>query len=92
MPGYLSKALARFKHSALGKPQHQPYPHQPIIYGAKTQTSQPADESPSLSKEKKKYVQERTGVFLYYARAVDSTMLMALNATATEQESPTKTG
>eukprot|EP00956_Cyclotella_meneghiniana_P045361 scaffold364543_cov146-Cyclotella_meneghiniana.AAC.1 len=90
MPGYVVKALARFQHRPPGKPQHQPYPHQPIVYGAKTQTSQPLDESPLLNKEKKKFVQEVTGVFLYYARAVDSTMLVALSAIAAEQGAPTE--
>eukprot|EP00956_Cyclotella_meneghiniana_P033872 scaffold99769_cov87-Cyclotella_meneghiniana.AAC.1 len=90
MPGYVVKALARFHHRPPGKPQHQPYPHQPIVYGAKTQTSQPLDESPLLNKEKKKFVQEVTGVFLFYARAVDSTMLVALSAIAAEQGAPTE--
>ena len=90
MPGYVIKALARFHHRPPAKPQHQPYPHQPIIYGAKIQTLQPTDDSPLLNKEKKKFVQEVTGVFLYYARAVDSTMLVALSAIAAEQGSPTE--
>ena len=51
---------------------------------------QPTDDSPLLNKEKKKFVQEVTGVFLYYARAVDSTMLVALSAIAAEQGSPTE--
>eukprot|EP00956_Cyclotella_meneghiniana_P010267 scaffold14174_cov46-Cyclotella_meneghiniana.AAC.3 len=42
------------------------------------------------NKEEKKFVQEVTGVFLYYARAVDSTMLVALSAIAAEQGAPTQ--
>ena len=34
--------------------------------------------------------QQVTGTFLYYARAVDSTMLVALSALASEQAIPTK--
>jgi hypothetical protein len=90
MPGCVEKALARFKHSPPAKPQHQPHPHQPIEYGAKSQHSQPDDTSPPLNKADKKFVQEVTGVFLYYARAVDSTMLVALSAIATEQGAPTQ--
>jgi hypothetical protein len=54
MPGYVEKALAIFKHSLPAKPQHQPHPHQPIDYGAKTQHSQPDDTLPLLSKAEKR--------------------------------------
>ena len=91
MPGYVDKALIRFNHQRPSKPQHQPHPHLPIVYGAKQQTSQPEDTSPKLNKEQTKFVQEVTGVFLYYARAVDSTMsLVALSAIAAEQGNPTE--
>ena len=90
MPGYVDKALIRFNHPRPSKPQHQPHPHLPIVYGAKKQTSQPEDTSPKLNKEQTKFVQEVTGVFLYYARAVDSTMLVALSAIAAEQGNPTE--
>ena len=90
MPGYVDKALVRFNHQRPSKPQHQPHPHLPIVYGAKQQTSQPEDTSPKLNKEQTKFVQEVTGVFLYYARAVDSTMLVALSAIAAEQGNPTE--
>ena len=90
MPGYVEKALARFQWRKPKKPQHQPHPHVPIVYGAKKQTSQPEDSSPRLDRAKTKFVQEVTGVFLFYARAVDSTMLVALSAIAAEQGAPTE--
>jgi hypothetical protein len=90
MPEYVEKALKKFNHKPPAKPQNQPHPHQPIVYGAKKQHSQPDDKSSLLSKEKKKFVQEVTGVFLFYARAVDSTMLVALSAIAAKQGAPTK--
>ena len=92
MPGYVKvkKALIQFGHTPPKKPQHQPHPHLPIVYGANKQMSQPEDTSPRLNKEKTKFVQEVTGVFLFYARAVDSTMLVALSAIATEQGTPTE--
>jgi hypothetical protein len=88
MPGYVPKALVRFNHKPPAKPQHSPYPHQPINYGAKTQHTKEEDNTPLLNKDKKKFVQEVTGVFLFYARAVDSTMLVALSAIAAEQGAP----
>lgn len=90
MPGYVQKALKRFDHQRPAKPQHQPHPHLPIEYGAKKQLSTPEDKSPLLDKDKKKFIQEVTGVFLFYARAVDSTMLVALSAIAAEQAAPTE--
>jgi hypothetical protein len=44
--------------------------------------------SPPLNKEKIKYVQAVAGALLYYARAVDSTILPALSSLATEQAKP----
>jgi hypothetical protein len=90
MPGYVKKALVRFKHRPPAKPQHQPHPHLPIKYGEKKQMSEPEDTSPKLNREETKFVQEVTEVFLFYARAVDSTMLVALSAIAAEQGSPTQ--
>jgi hypothetical protein len=43
-----------------------------------------------LSKEDKKFIQEVTGTFFFYARAVDATMLVALGSLASEQASPTQ--
>ena len=36
MPGYVEKALVRFKHPTPRKPQHAPYPAAPIEYGKKS--------------------------------------------------------
>ena len=83
-------ALKRFNHVAPKKPQHQPYPHTKPKYGQKVQYTKGADDSPPLSKSDKKFFQEVVGVFLYYARAVDLTMLAALGSLASEQASPTE--
>jgi hypothetical protein len=44
--------------------------------------------SPLLNKEETKYVQAVAGTLLYYARAVDSTILPALSSLATKQAKP----
>ena len=54
---------------------------EPIHYGAKVQYSQPIDHTP-ISDEQHKFIQQVTGKFLFYARAVDPTMLHALNCIA----------
>jgi hypothetical protein len=90
MPGYVTKALKRFQHPTPSKPQNQPHPHIPPKYGAKVQYNEPEDTSPQLNKEATRFIQEVTGTFLFYARAIDSTMLTALSTLASEQARPTE--
>jgi hypothetical protein len=90
MPGYLDKAFTRFKHEAPGKIQHSPHPHVVPQYGMKTQYATDGDDSPLLSNKDMKYIQAVAGTLLYYARAVDPTILTALSSIATEQAKPTE--
>ena len=90
MLNYVADAIKRFHHEQPRKPEDQPYPHVKPNYGAKTQYATNEDTSPLLSKADKKFVQEVTGTFLYYARAVDTTMLTALGSIATQQANPTE--
>jgi hypothetical protein len=87
---YVPKVLMRVQHKAPSMPQHQPYPHIKPTYGATRQYAEASDTSELLSKENKTYVQEVIGMFLYYARCVDSSMLPALKTLATQQATPTK--
>jgi hypothetical protein len=48
------------------------------------------DTSPLLNKEEAKYVQAVAGTLLYYAQAVDNSILPALSAIATKQAKPTE--
>jgi hypothetical protein len=48
------------------------------------------DDSPPLSANDTKFVQAVAGTLLYYARAVDATILTALSVIATEQANPTQ--
>ena len=90
MPGYVEKALARFGHTIPEEPQHQPHKHTIPSYGATIQYAKAEDSSRLLSKEKKKYIQQVIGTFLYYGRAVDSTMLTTLSSIASTQAEPTE--
>jgi hypothetical protein len=86
MPGYLAKVMIRFKHETPNKIQNSPHCHIKIQYGAKQQYVNDEDTlSPPLNKEETKYVQAVAGTLLYYARAVDSTILPALSSLATKQ-------
>jgi hypothetical protein len=91
MPSYYEKAGQLFQHSKPNKPQHQPYLSAPRIYGNKQQFCDSANTYPALGKQQKTFVQEEIGVFLYYAHAVDCTMLTTLESLATQQASPTAT-
>lgn len=89
MPGYLDKALLRFKHETPKTKQNSPHPHVTPQYGAKTQYAEETDSSPPLGKEETKFIQAAAGTLLYYGRAVDNTILPSLSAIATEQAKPT---
>ena len=90
MPGYVERALARFGHLIPKKLQHQPHKHTVPTYGATIQYAKDDDATNLLSKEEKKYIQQVLGTFLYYGRAVDSTMLTALSSIASTQAEPTE--
>ena len=90
MPGYVERALARFGHLIPKILQHQPHKHTVPTYGATIQYAKDNDATNLLSKEEKKYIQQVLGTFLYYGRAVDSTMLTALSSIASNQAEPTK--
>jgi hypothetical protein len=83
MPGYCKKAGQCFQHEYPHKRQDQPYPHTEFIYGAKQQYVDEPDSSPPLGKKDNTFIQEVIEVFLYYASAVDCTMLPALGSLAT---------
>ena len=89
MPGYIAKALARFAHPAPKKPQHQPHPHTERTYGATIQYAKAQDTSPVLPATDKTFIQQVLGVLLYYGRAVDSTVLVAIGSIASAQATPT---
>jgi hypothetical protein len=90
MPGYVAKALQRFSHPAPARAQHSPHAWTKPQYGASTQLTAPIDTSPRLDKAGITRLQQIIGVFLYYARAVDSTMLVALGSLAANQTQATE--
>ena len=92
MPDYVRNALQKLQHKVHIFPQYSP--HNFIITkwtqkGDRQYTRQ-LDTSPFLTPKETTYVQTVVGTFLYYARALDSTMLPALNNIASQQSQPTK--
>ena len=88
MPGYIARALQQFDHSPPTQPQHAPHAWIAPQYGARQQFVVP-DVMPVLDLLNRKCVQEVLGTLLYYARAIDCTMLPALGTLATQQATPT---
>ena len=91
MPNYVHKQLLQYyRHEPPRQPQDCPYEPNPIKYGKNSDNLYPEEESPFLGKANTKYIQQVVGSFLYYARAIDMTILMALSAIAAEQAKPTE--
>jgi hypothetical protein len=84
------KELTKYTHIVPLKPQHCLHAPNPIKYGKDNQAPSPADKSPHLNESHKKPIQQIVGSFLYYARAVDLTILMALSEIASQQAAPTE--
>ena len=90
MPNYVHKQLTKYNHSPPKKRQNCPYAPEPKKYGKSAQYITPEPECPAVDATDKKYVQQVVGSFLYYARAIDMTILHALNSIAAESSKPTK--
>jgi hypothetical protein len=89
MPGYVSNVLSKFQLDAPKHPQHTPSKYVTPVYGTKTQYATKY-ETPPLTAKQCLTIQKVTGSVLYYARAVDPTVLMPLNDVTTEQTKATE--
>jgi hypothetical protein len=89
MPGYVSNVLSKFQHDTHKHLQHTPSSYVTPVYGAKTQYAT-KDETLPLTAKQCLTIQKVTGSILYYARAVDPTVIIPLNDIATEQTKATE--
>jgi hypothetical protein len=90
MPNYVQDALTEFEHPPPSKPEHQPYRHNPPQFGVKTQLTETVDNSTPLNKQETLWLQQITSKFLYYSRAVNPTMNVALSTLASQQTKGTQ--
>jgi hypothetical protein len=90
MPGYIKAALHKYQHPVPARPEHAPHTWNPPIYGAKTQFVTDKTSSPVLSNKDVNKLQQLTGTLLYYARAVDPTLIMPINVLESEQSNTTE--
>jgi hypothetical protein len=89
MPGYVSNVRSTFQHDAPKHPQHNPSRYITPVCSAKTQYAT-KDETLPLTAQQCLTIQKVTGSVLYYARAVDPTVLMSRNDIFTEQTKATE--
>jgi hypothetical protein len=89
MPGYIKAALHKYQHAAPTRPEHAPHTWNPPVYGAKTQYVENETTSPALSAKDVNKLHQLTGTLLYYARAVDPTLIMPISVLASEQSKAT---
>ena len=90
MPNYAPKQLLTYGIPPPKLAQHTTFEPRPINYGTKPDTIIHEDPGKLLGEYEKKYIQQVLGSFLYYARAIDMTILLALNNIATHQAKPTE--
>ena len=90
MDGYVEKALQKFMHPTPSRPTHSPHQWTKPQYGVKTQLTKAPDTSPPLDKSGIKRVQQIIGTMLFYARAIDNTMLVAIGSIAAAQSKGTE--
>ena len=82
MKDYVKNALLQFQHELPNQHHYAPSKYIPPRYGSKQQMTK-IDTSAPITEKQKKFLQQVTGKFLYYARAIDDTMLHNLNDLAT---------
>ena len=90
MPEYIPKALTRLNHPAPKKTQYAPHRWTAPAYGQRLHMAPDPDSSELLDQKGIKFIQTVVGIFLYYARALDPTMLRTLNEISRIQARPTK--
>jgi hypothetical protein len=88
MPGYINQVLKKLNIIKDKRDIHNPSIYIPPNYGAKVQYAE-QDNSEPLPIERIKFIQKVCGNLLYYARAVDPTMLTAILKISSMQSKPT---
>jgi hypothetical protein len=90
MPHYIREALHKFQHLTPSSPQDAPHDWRQPTYGTSIQYADNPDDSPILPATSVTLVKNIVGTLLYYAIAVDPTMLVALGTIAATQAKATK--
>ena len=86
MSEHIKQALHKIQYTLNTTPEYSPHAHVAPTYDRQVQYEEPLDTSDLLPPTETKVV----GTFLYYALAIYSTILVALNDISLEQSSVTK--
>jgi hypothetical protein len=89
MPKFVDKGRSKCKHSSPKFAQHAPHLWSKPVCGQKAQHA-PTDTSSLLDKKRAARVQGVSSAFLCHGRAVDCTVLPALNEISNNQARPTE--
>jgi len=96
MPRYVKKVLKRYRHNAPQRKQDYPYQPPPHThtqqYSPQSQILPKDDPGTPLDDQGEQYIRQVVGslLLLYYARAMDVTILFALSTIAQEHANPTE--
>jgi hypothetical protein len=90
MPTTVPDAIARFYPNGIHKGSSTPSTYIGPAMTGKPDLGATIDTSKPVSLEAKLFIQQVTGVFLYYARMIDITMLPATRAISEQQSAPTE--
>ena len=89
MSGYIERAQLRFRHVPSRLPEHSPHPWQRPNYGAKTQFVTVSNDAPAIDAVDKTRILEVLGMLLFFAQAIECTLLTAIGKLATEESQAT---
>jgi hypothetical protein len=90
IPGYIANALHKFQHKQPDRPQHAPYPARTPQYGSKVQLTPAVLDSPTLTPQGRKRIQQVVGALLYYGRAIDGTIMTSISSLASQHATATE--
>jgi hypothetical protein len=91
MPRYIKKKIHEYGHLISNWTQKCPYSPEPKKFGSEAQAPLPPNDRPKLFDAKGiKRIQKIMGSILYYAQAVDRTVLMALSSITVKQTKTTE--
>ena len=79
MPSYVRKALHRFQHTMRGGKEYSPHTCALIQYVQRVHYADTLDAAEYLSEKETNLIQQVCGTFLYYAIAIDNTIIPDLS-------------
>jgi hypothetical protein len=82
MPGYIEVALHKFQHPSPARAEDAPHDWTKPTYGATIQYAPAHDTTATLPQPEITKIQQIIGTLLYYAIALDPTMLVVLGTIA----------